>query len=125
MTQTFIACTDGSSDLMQILFDKPFKKNDKIGNSPILDDSASSQVHNQEQKKAALIKDLIGRQRPGNQGSLRRSSLAQATVATEVPARPSRPTRATVSNYNQHASQDDEQIEKYSITVGLGPRWDK
>jgi sentrin-specific protease 7 len=109
---------------MQALFKKPLEKNDKIGKSPMIDDLPSNQTHSEQrrQPRPSLLAELKASPLTGrDDATSNRDGPKQPSTSLRAPTRASRSTRATAPIHDQ----DTVEVNKFSVTVGLGPAWDK
>lgn len=109
------------------LFKKPLQWNDKIGKSPMVSEDShagSAQDRQQAGVKPTVLGALKNSARDGNKAATSaRDGSRQPPRATQAPFRPVRSTRSRAPVHDQDVLEQEERIDRYSETVGLGEPW--
>jgi sentrin-specific protease 7 len=115
---------------MATLFSKPIRNNDKVGKtSPIYNLEAVAE--DEESTRTRATKSPIWTQmkidtrtrRPDASVHGQDESLAAAQM--QPSARPTRSTRASAPTHDISDDEQGNEVEKYSVVSGLGPKWVK
>lgn len=101
------------------LFQHPFKLNNKIGSTSVVDEQVLPANGDTNSRETAEPSSLTGK---GTTIPIP-DGLRPPPAPRSVQARAIRATRATAPIHTQ--SEEAENIVKYSTTTGLGKRWDK
>ena len=113
------------------MFDKNLAKSDEIGRSPVHDS-----VHNEAQSPnvdgpfARSTRALISQLASDTRDSIKALDDQNRTAATRTVQRavrtsnrPTRSTKPTESYIDAKEHDDDDEVDKFSINVGLGQPW--
>lgn len=114
---------------MMQLFAKPLKRNDKVGKSPtdtVAIPSERLQNTCQPQSKTPLLNSLMARPDASRSVSTLNVDDSKKPVPTvQIPPRSMRSTRATVLVHDEDDHDQDKEVSKFSVDVGLGKPWPK
>ena len=123
---------------MQKIFDKELDQNNKVGKSCPLDDSENTSIGDEiaqrsgqntgskiplSAQKKACCSNNTSEPMAGSNG--RNGTTAIALGSTRAPTRLPRATRTSASLHNAEERSNRREVEKYSVDVGLGERWQK
>ncbi|PSN74368.1 hypothetical protein BS50DRAFT_627702 [Corynespora cassiicola Philippines] len=121
------------SSAMRRMFEKPLLHNDKVGSTPLVDDTTSTknQQHlspsNESSRLAVKSTRMVDRMQadsPERQVSDKQRHENARSQISGTSVRPTRTTRTSRPTYNLDF-EPEEKPEKFSVVHGLGKPWEK
>lgn len=118
---------------MRRMFEKPLLHNDKVGSTPLVDDTTSTknQQHlspsNESSRLAVKSTRMVDRMQadsPERQVSDKQRHENARSQISSTSVRPTRTTRTSRPTYNLDF-EPEEKPEKFSVVHGLGKPWEK